>query len=136
MTGLLVLITLLLIVMLIAVICLATLYYSLYKGFVALKAVAETALPAQNEVIKAITDEMDSFLQIVQSIEDKALECYGLSEQVLKDANENKEFAMMTIRSARSIQKRLEEASKAIDVAGMENFKFEEKEDDPEEPRS
>lgn len=135
MTGLLILITLLLIVMFIAMVCLATLYYSLYKGFVALKSVAETTLPEQNEAIKAVTNEMDSFLEIIKTIEDKALECYGLSERVLKDAEENKEFAMTTIRSARSMQKKFEDASKALEAA-TENFKFEEKEDDPEEPRS
>lgn len=135
MTGLLILITLLLIVMFIAMVCLATLYYSLYKGFVALKAVAEETLPEQNEVIKAVTGEMDSFLEIIKTIEDKALECYGLSERVLKDAEANKEFAMTTIRSARSMQKKFEDASAALESA-TDSFKFEEKEDDPEEPRS
>lgn len=135
MTGLLILETLLLIVIVIGMICLATLYYSLYKGFIALKNVAETALPEQNEVIKTITTEMDSFLNIMQSIEDEALECYGLSERLLKDANENKEFAMQTIKSARLIQNRLDEASKAIENSTA-NFKFEEQEDDPENPRS
>ena len=135
MTGLLILETLLLIVIVIGMICLATLYYSLYKGFIALKHVAEETLPEQNEVIKTITTEMDSFLNIMQSVEDKALECYGLSERVLKDANENKEFAMQTIKSARLIQSRLDEASKAIENSTA-SFRFEEQEEDPEEPRS
>ena len=135
MTGLLILETLLLIVIVIGMICLATLYYSLYKGFIALKSVAEEALPEQNEVIRTITTEMDSFLNIMQSVEDKALECYGLSERLLKDSNANKEFAMQTIKSARSIQNRIDEASKAI-ANSAASFKFEEQEEDPEEPRS
>lgn len=135
MTGLLILETLLLIVIVIGMICLATLYYSLYKGFIALKNVAEEALPEQNEVIKTITTEMDSFLNIMQSVEDKALECYGLSERLLKDSNANKEFAMQTIKSARSIQNRIDEVSKAIENSAA-SFKFEEQEEDPEEPRS
>ena len=135
MTGLLILETLLLIVIVIGMVCLATLYYSLYKGFISLKHVAEETLPEQNEVIKTITTEMDSFLNIMQSVEDKALECYGLSERVLKDANENKEFAMQTIKSARLIQNRLDEASKAI-ANSAASFRFEEQEDDPENPRS
>ena len=135
MTGLLILETLLLIVIVIGMVCLATLYYSLYKGFIALKHVAEETLPEQNEVIKTIATEMDSFLNIMQSVEDKALECYGLSERLLKDSNANKEFAMQTIKSARLIQSRLDEASKAIEN-NTASFKFEEQEDDPEEPRS
>lgn len=135
MTGLLILETLLLIVIVIGMICLATLYYSLYKGFIALKNVAEEALPEQNDVVKVIAEEMDSFLNIMQSLEDKALECYGLSERLLKDSNENKKFAMQTIQSARSIQNRISEASKAIE-SSTANFKFEEPEEDPENPRS
>lgn len=135
MTGLLILETLLLIVIVIGMICLATLYYSLYKGFIALKNVAEEALPEQNEVIRTITTEMDSFLNIMQSVEDKALECYGLSERLLKDSNANKEFAMQTIKSARFIQNRIDEASKAIE-SSTASFKFEEQEEDPENPRS
>ena len=135
MTGLLILETLLLIVIVIGMICLATLYYSLYKGFIALKSVAEEALPEQNEVIRTITTEMDSFLNIMQSVEDKALECYDLSERLLKDSNANKEFAMQTIKSARSIQNRIDEASKAIE-SSTASFKFEEQEEDPENPRS
>lgn len=135
MTGLLILETLLLIVIVIGMICLATLYYSLYKGFIALKGVAEEVLPEQNEVVKTITEEMDSFLNIMQSVEDEALECYGLSERLLKDSNANKEFAMQTIKHARSIQNRINEASKAIENSAA-SFKFEEPEEDPDEPRS
>ena len=135
MTGLLILETLLLIVIVIGMICLATLYYSLYKGFAALKHVAETALPEQNEVIKTITAEMDSFLDIIRTVEDQALDCYGIAERVLKDAQSNKDFAMQTIRCARSIQNTLVTANKA-QTEDAKNFKFEEPEEDPDEPRS
>ena len=135
MTGLLILETLLLIVIVIGMICLATLYYSLYKGFIALKHVAETALPAQNDVIKGITEEMDSFLDIIRTVEDQALDCYGVAEKVLKDAQSNKDFAMQTMRSVRSIKNTLKAAEKAQEEGAM-NFKFEEPEEDPDEPRS
>lgn len=135
MTGLLILETLLLIVIVIGMICLATLYYSLYKGFVALKHVAETALPAQNDVVKTITEEMDSFLDIIRTVEDQALDCYGVAERVLKDAQSNKNFAMQTIRCARSIQNTLVTANKAL-TEDAKSFKFEEPEEDPDEPRS
>lgn len=135
MTGLLILETLLLIVIVIGMICLATLYYSLYKGFVALKHVAETALPAQNDVIKGITEEMDSFLDIFRTVEDQALDCYGVAERVLKDAQSNKDFAMQTMRSVRSIKNTLMAAEKA-QAEDAKSFKFEEPEEDPDEPRS
>ena len=135
MTGLLILETLLLIVIVIGMICLATLYYSLYKGFVALKHVAETALPAQNDVIKGITEEMDSFLDIIRTVEDQALDCYGVAEKVLKDAQSNKDFAMQTMRSVRSIKNTLMAAEKA-QADDSKNFKYEEPEEDPDEPRS
>jgi hypothetical protein len=54
---------------------------------------------------------------------------------VLRDANANKEFAMQTIKSARLIQSRLDEVSKAIENSTA-SFKFVEQEEDPEEPRS
>lgn len=135
MTGLLILETLLLIVIVIGMICLATLYYSLYKGFVALKHVAETALPAQNDVIKGITEEMDSFLDIIRTVEDQALDCYGVADKILRDAQSNKDFAMQTMRSVRSIKNTLVTADKA-QAEGTMNFKFEEPEEDPDEPRS
>lgn len=134
MTGLLVLITLLLILMVIGMICLATMYYSLYKGFVALKALTEETLPVQNEVINAVTNEMDSFLKIIETIEDKALDCYSTAERVLKDAEANKEFAMTTMRSVRSIKKTLELTNHSEEA--IKNFRFEEAEEDPENPRS
>lgn len=135
MTGLLIIETLLLIVIVIGMICLATLYYSLYKGFVALKHVAETALPAQNDVIKGITEEMDSFLDIIRTVEDQALDCYGVADKILRDAQSNKDFAMQTMRSVRSIKNTLVTAGKA-QTEGAMNFKFEVPEEDPDEPRS
>ena len=132
MTGLLILETLLLIVIVIGMICLTTLYYSLYKGFIALKGVAEKTLPAQNEVIRSITEEMDAFLNIIQVVEDKALDCYDFSEKVMADANANKEFAMTTMRTIRSLQKKID----TLKLPKPTGFRFEEPEDDPENPRS
>ncbi len=135
MTGLLVLITLLLIVVVIWMICMSALYYSLYKGFVALKKTAEDTLPVQNDVIKAVTHEMDSFLSIFRTLEEQSLDCYSLANKVLKDAEENKNFAMKTMRSVRSIENTLITVNKST-IEKERTFKFEEPEEDPENPRS
>lgn len=135
MTGLLVLIILLLIVLVIGMICMAALYYSLYKGFVALKETAEKTLPVQNDVIKAITNEMDSFLSIFRTLEEQSLDCYALTNKVLKDAEENKNFAMKTMRNVRLIENALIAVNRTT-IEKERPFKFEEPEDNPDEPRS
>lgn len=111
MTGLLILETLLLIVIVIWMICISMLYYSLYKGFVALKRMTQKVIPEQNSVISAIGMEMDSFLEIFKAIEDQALDCYDASKRFLREAEENKNIAMHVIDTTRKIQETLKTVS-------------------------
>ncbi len=116
-----VLITLLVILLLICVIAMYVLYYSLYKGFVSIKRTVEEVTPAQNDVISAVNGELDAFLGILQTIEEQSLDCYSTCMKYVKDAEENKNEAMKTIKATRQIQKTLKNVSYLENVSQTES---------------
>ena len=111
MQAFMVLVTLLVILLLICVIAMYVLYYSLYRGFVSIKRTVEEVTPAQNDVISAVNGELDAFLGILQTIEEQSLDCYSTCMKYVKDAEENKNEAMKTIKATRQIQKTLKNVS-------------------------
>lgn len=111
MQAFMVLITLLVVLLLICVIAMYVLYYSLYRGFVSIKRTVEEVTPAQNDVISAVNGELDAFLGILQTIEEQSLDCYSTCMKYVKDAEENKNEAMKTIKATRQIQKTLKNVS-------------------------
>lgn len=121
MEGLMAVVVILLIVIVVWMVVITALYYSIYRGFLALREAAETAIPAQNEVIKAITDEMNSFMDILKTIEEQSLDCYQVAKGFVADAERNKDIAMHTIATTRQIQKTLKDVSLLERMAGDES---------------
>lgn len=136
MTALLVIMTVLLIVIVIWMIVISMLYYSLYKGFVALKGLVEISGTDQIETVKMVNESFDNFVELFKAMEDQALDCVELSKKFAEDAEKNKEFAMQTIRATRSMQNAMAAAKEAQEQMKEKKFVFEEPEEDPNEPRS
>lgn len=109
MTGLMILTVILLIVIVFWMIVITTLYYSLFRGMKSLRKAYEDVMPVQNEAIRTIIEEMDSYISLTEMIKEQAIECYATAKAFMKHAAENKDIAMKTIHSSRLMQKEFEE---------------------------
>lgn len=133
MTGLLVLITILLFLIIVWMIAITLLYLSIFRS---VKKLAEV----DGEAVKALFVRQEGLLKVCQDI----LSDFELVEEVVEKYKEDvekeinnetgrKEFALQTIQQARRLQNALEEKLGKINT---EPYKYEEPEEDPEDPRS
>ena len=133
MTGLLVLITILLFLIIVWMIAITLLYLSIFRS---VKKLAEV----DGEAVKGLFERQEGLLKICQEVlnnfqlVEEFVEKY--KEDVEKEINNEtgrKEFALQTIQQARRLQNALEEKLGKINT---EPYKYEEPEEDPEDPRS
>lgn len=130
MTGLLVLIVVLLIAIIVWMIAITMLYMSLAKSlqrFAEIDALAISKLFDRQEGIVGICQRILDNFQLLDEVVDK----YKADiDQVLGESSKDKKFAIETIQQARRLQNQLEAK------LNPEVFKYEEPEEDPEDPRS
>ena len=129
MVGLLIVMAITLLICIVFMASLLALNVKQEKAFEAYRALTEDRFQRSDEVEHNVLETLDAYPKLFKELIAEADEIYRSSKDILAVANEKAEHSRKTIQAARMLQTQLLEKK-------AETFRYEEPEDDPDNPRS